>query len=811
MVMFRADAAGMGYSEEDSARVMRELRRTLEAQPAVEHAALSNRPLLTGASSVRIVTVHAGSGPVVAPVIWMRVSRGFFSTVGARIVEGRDFDERDTRDIHKTGFRSIIVNEAFARRHFGSRSAVGQRVASGNRPDVPPEMEIVGVVNDFAQQVLRDEERPAQAFFPFADEGELAGDGTFFLRLRGDPEPAMASIRAAVGAVDPRLPLIDLRTFDDQVDRVLRPERMLATLSSAFAAIALLLSVVGLYGVMSFVVTRRTQEIGMRLALGATRGATVWLVMREALTMIAAGIAIALPAAWALRRLVEAELFGVGAFDAPTIAAAGGGLAIVALAATLVPAWRAAVLPPMMAIRDQPESIWQTTRQTVRRAIHDLAGGERSAAPSVTLIGEFTGLVQRSESFPEALRVALPALGERVGARFITLLEKTSAGEYRGGDVSIPARGVLVNRLTHFRHPLPLTERDLDAWLRWAREFRPEHAAEIERIAGAGARIAVALRTKHGIVGILLLAPSGERETFTDAEKQVLSSASEVFALMIENARLNDRALEQEKVRRDLALAAEVQRRLLPPQPPSSAVATLAAYTMPARSIGGDFYDFVDLPDGAIGIALADIAGKGIAAALLTSVVQASLRFISAESDVAAAELAGRMNRFLYRSTGANGYATFFYARFDADGRRLRYVNAGHNPPYLVRRTDGGVEVTDLSAGGTVLGLFPDVVYEDAAVDLRPGDLFVAFTDGVTEARSANGEEFGEERLKDLLQAAVGASAADVAGRLADRMQQWIAGAEQHDDLTFVVVSMNPVPEAVAATASGMATPSRPA
>jgi serine phosphatase RsbU (regulator of sigma subunit) len=518
--------------------------------------------------------------------------------------------------------------------------------------------------------------------------------------------------------------------------------------------------------------------------------------------MIAAGIVVALPAAWALRRLVQAELFGVGAFDGPTIAAAGGGLTIVALAATMLPAWRAAVLPPMMAIRNEPESIWQSARQTVERKIHALVGGEPSAVPSVTLIDEFTGLVQRAESFPEALRVALPALGERVGARFITLLEKTSDGEYRNeerrqgvpgdrDDISIPARGVLVNRLTHFRHPLPLTAGDLQAWLRWAREFRPEHVAEIERLEHTGARIAVALRTKRGIVGVLLLAPDGDREAFTDAEKQVLSSAAEVFALMIENARLNDRALEQEKVRRDLALAAEVQRRLLPPQPPASAIGTMAAFTMPARAIGGDFYDFVDLPDNRIGIALADIAGKGIAAALLTSVVQASLRVISDESDIAPAQLASRMNRFLHRATASNGYATFFYAQLDATARRMRYVNAGHNPPYLVRRTPAAVEVTELAVGGMVLGLFPDVDYEDAAVDIQTGDLFVAFTDGVTEARNAVGEEFGEDRLKDLLRQHAGAPADAVSSLLADRMQEWIAGAEQHDDLTFVVVAVD--------------------
>ncbi len=254
----------------------------------------------------------------------------------------------------------------------------------------------------------------------------------------------------------------------------------------------------------------------------------------------------------------------------------------------------------------------------------------------------------------------------------------------------------------------------------------------------------------------------------------MLSSAADVFALMIENAKLSHRALEQEKLRRDLALAGEVQRRLLPPRPPRNGVATLAAFSLPARTVGGDYYDFIDLPDEGIGLAVADVSGKGIAAALLMSVVQASLRAISAENNVPPSGLTARMNGFLYRSTGTSKYATFFYAVIEAHGRRMRYVNAGHNPPYLLRRASGGVDVTELTAGGTVLGMFPEVDYEEAAVDLSPGDLLVAFTDGVTEALNPAGEEFGEERLKDLLRGAIGVPAETVSATLAERMRDWI-------------------------------------
>jgi predicted permease len=792
LVLFRADAASMGHAEADAARVMRELIRVLQQQPAVERAALANTSVLTGGGASRVITVQSDRRVVAEGFVpILRVTPGFFSTLGTRLTEGRDFADADTRELEKTGFRSVIVNESFARRYFGNGSPIGHRLGIGNRPDTPTNIEIIGVVNDFRLRSLRDEEDPEHVFFPFADSGELAGDGVVYVRVRGEPEAALTSIRRAVAAVDPSLPLIDLRTVEDQVDRALRPERMLATLSSGFGAIALLLSVVGLYGVMSFVVTQRTREIGLRLALGATRSAAVWLVLREALVMVAGGIAIALPTIWAVSRLIEAQLFDVRAFDGATLATASSGLAFVALGAASLPAWRAAVLPPMVAMRDQPESMWQTARQTLRRAVHGLTAEADRPVPPVTLIHEFTGLVQNAASFSEALRVALPSLRERVGARSLVLLEKVSSDEYRSGDLSLSVRGVLLNRLTHYRHPLPLGPGELQAWSTWASEFRPEQVLEVERLRAAGVRMAVALRTKLGIVGVLLLGPPEGREEYAAADRQVLSSAAEIFALMIENARLNDRALEQEKVRRDLALAAEVQRRLLPALPPVVPAAGLAAFTLPARSIGGDFYDFVELPGGRIGIAVADIAGKGIAAALLTSVVQASLRMIASEPDITPSQLAGKMNRFLQRSTASNGYATFFYAVLDPNGRRLRYVNAGHNPPYLVRGTGVGVHVGELSAGGTVLGLFPEVAYEDAEVDLCPGDLLVAFTDGVTEARNMAGEEFGEERLKDLLQRAVGMPAAQVSSTLAEQLQHWITGAEQHDDVTFVVARVN--------------------
>jgi sigma-B regulation protein RsbU (phosphoserine phosphatase) len=250
--------------------------------------------------------------------------------------------------------------------------------------------------------------------------------------------------------------------------------------------------------------------------------------------------------------------------------------------------------------------------------------------------------------------------------------------------------------------------------------------------------------------------------------------------------------VEQEKLRRDLALAVEVQRRLLPDKPPGSAAMAIAAVSVPARSVGGDYYDFLEVDGHQIGIALADIAGKGVAAALIMSVVQASLRIISAEGNVSLPELAAKMNRFLYRSTRSNSYATFFYAQLDEPGRQLRYVNAGHNPPYLLRLADNpAAAIEELSIGGTIIGMFPHVNYEEATVDLRSGDVLVVFTDGVTEALNPREEEFGEERLKDLLRRVAHLSVNELCARISQELKNWIEDAAQYDDLTFIVMKVN--------------------
>jgi predicted permease len=330
---------------------MRRLFLRLQEVPGIEGVAVANTSLLQGGSFANPLTIQSDERIATEGTVFgLRVTPGFFSTLGIPVIAGRDFDERDTRDAEApdADFPSAIVNESFARRYFGGRNPVGHRLGRGSGPDTPANIEIIGVVEDFSYRSLRLKESE-HVFYSFW--GRQSEDGTFYLKTRGEPGAAFASIRAAFGEVDPDLPVSSLTTFDDQIDRSLANERMLATLSSSFGAIALVLSMVGLYGVMSFIVTHRTQEIGVRLALGATRSAAAWFVVRDALVVIGAGTVIGLGALWALGRLVEAQLFGVQAVDGPTIAAASGLLVFVAIGAALVPAWRAASVKPTDALR----------------------------------------------------------------------------------------------------------------------------------------------------------------------------------------------------------------------------------------------------------------------------------------------------------------------------------------------------------------------------------------------------------------------------------------------------------------------------
>lgn len=349
LVSFSLAPLKNGYSRADSARLMRRIEGDVRALPITRSSALARFPLLTGGSWSNPFTIQAGRRIVADREVHENaISPGFFATLGVHIVSGRNFDDRDVRPAGETGRRrSAIVNQAFVRRYLPGVDPLGIVVGEGSGPDVKPETVIVGVVGDFSYRNIREDSE--QIFFPIF-EGDDSG-GTFYVKVRGTSEEAFQSIRQIIRNTDPQLPILSFITLDEQVNRSLNTERMLAALSGGFGALALLLSLVGLYGVMSFVVTRRTREIGIRAALGASSGSAIRLILGDAVAMIAAGMAIAIPCVVALGTVLQSQLYGIKATDPATVAGAAVILAAGTLAAAFIPAWRASNVSPTDALR----------------------------------------------------------------------------------------------------------------------------------------------------------------------------------------------------------------------------------------------------------------------------------------------------------------------------------------------------------------------------------------------------------------------------------------------------------------------------
>ena len=352
LISFGIDPVQNGYSPDEAGRLVRRIYDEIRTSPGTRSIAVARVQLLTGGSWNNPMTIQAGEQIITDREVRLNaVSPGFFATLGARIVAGRDFNERDMGLKDDDGKTVAIVNEAFVKRYLDGRNPLGCHVALSAGPLVRPNIEVIGVVSNISYRGVREEWEQAYVPIMSPEGGSFYEGGNFYVRVQGSADTADRSIRATIRNIDPSLPVTYFRTLDEQVRRSLNTERMLAALSGSFGGLALVLSLVGLYGVMSFVVTQRTREIGIRLALGATRAGTAWLVLRDALLMIAAGIAIGLPCVWALGRLVESELYDVKPTDPGTIAAAVCILAAGVVVAALIPARRASAVNPTDALR----------------------------------------------------------------------------------------------------------------------------------------------------------------------------------------------------------------------------------------------------------------------------------------------------------------------------------------------------------------------------------------------------------------------------------------------------------------------------
>src|SRR5215204_2450337 len=368
-----------------------------------------------------------------------------------------------------------------------------------------------------------------------------------------------------------------------------------------------------------------------------------------------------------------------------------------------------------------------------------------------------------------------------------------------GKRLQLAKRAFVVRRLMNLSTPLLIEPKEIETWSQALNsvlpETRAERAGEHEVLLAIKSTLLVQIRQKNELVGIVSFGPRSRGFQYSVADRELLMSIAAQLALIIDNARLTERMVAQERMRRELALAAEVQQRLLPSCAPKSIAMEVAGFCEPARGVGGDYYDFIDYDNTQLGLAIADVAGKGMPAALLMCTVQATLRSLTATngSTVPASyeltSIVSKLNRLLFNTTNGEHYVTFFYATFDQITQRLTYVNAGHNPP-LFLQADSDSEFRELTSGGLVAGAFEDADYEQETVQMKSNDLLFLYTDGLTEALNVEGEEFGADRIMETLKSIVSLSADQIRDVVARRVKDWCDGVSLYDDLTFVVMKV---------------------
>lgn len=283
-------------------------------------------------------------------------------------------------------------------------------------------------------------------------------------------------------------------------------------------------------------------------------------------------------------------------------------------------------------------------------------------------------------------------------------------------------------------------------------------------------------------IGVLYLDSRERGALLSPVTKGALETLATEAAVAIENARLYREATEKAKLEHELKIAAAIQQGLMPAPERKGPFFVGSGVTVPCRSIGGDFFEYVDLANGHLGFALGDVSGKGAPAALLTAIVQGMFTVLASTAG-GPADALGQINRGLLRRAVESKFVTLLYAALGPDGQ-LCYSNGGHNPPFVLKRD----RVLRLETGGMILGMFEMAPYEEATVQLEPGDTVVVFSDGLSEAQNLAGEEFGEDRMIQFLEANRHASPADLRDGLIGLVREFSAGAPQSDDLTVLVV-----------------------
>ncbi|HEY3741836.1 MAG TPA: ABC transporter permease [Bryobacteraceae bacterium] len=348
LVTFQLSPALSGYDNDRTVFFYNQLLDQLRGSPGVKSAALAAVSVLSGNewdNSLSVEGHRAADGEDMQGFM-NALSPDYFSTMGIPILEGRDFVPSDLHDTDKGGSKVAIVNREFAEHYFPGQSAVGRHLSQGGGPKAKLDTEIIGVVENTLYEGPRDGQH-RQVYIPNWGKGGVA----FYVRTSLGTQSAYSVIRSEVKKLDANMPVYELKALSTVLDETLLTDRLIALLSAGFGLLATLLATIGLYGVMAFVVTRRTKEMGVRMALGAKPRSVIWLVMREVLILLTIGLLVGVPSAIALGQLVATQLYGIKATDPMIALTTIAILAAVATLAGLIPARRASRIDPILALR----------------------------------------------------------------------------------------------------------------------------------------------------------------------------------------------------------------------------------------------------------------------------------------------------------------------------------------------------------------------------------------------------------------------------------------------------------------------------
>jgi len=392
-----------------------------------------------------------------------------------------------------------------------------------------------------------------------------------------------------------------------------------------------------------------------------------------------------------------------------------------------------------------------------------------------------------SNKISESLHVPQVALLLKNGSNFQPAYV---VGYENAPDVSLTENGRTIEKLKT-NEPLVVYQDEEDSWIN--DESQDSERANLREL---NSQLLLPFGAKNELSGVISLSPKLSDSPYTPTDLRLLKSVAAQTGLALENSRLTEAIAtevgQRERINRELEIAREVQERLFPQELPRIEGLDYYGACRPALGVGGDYYDFLELPDDKFGIAIGDISGKGIGASLMMASLQASLRGQSIHYKDDLAGLMSQINKLVYEASTTNRYATFFYAQYEPNTGKLAYVNAGHNPPYVVRRKENDFEVVELKDGGAVVGMLPPMIvsYKQGEVFLEKGDMLVGFTDGISEAMNPADEEWGEAEMLEAIKAKFDLSAAEMLPYVVACADKFANGAKQHDDMTMIVVKV---------------------